>query len=133
MVYREATQHYTKAFDLLEGLIQETPQDSPRRQQLSDVYRELAWFLANAPDVQLRNPQLALELSQMALRQTPDSAACWQTLGVARYRRGQWRESLDALQTSPHTRPATDRLRTALYGHGPRATATNGRSPPVLR
>lgn len=98
VVYREATQHYTKAFDLLEGLIQETPQDSPRRQQLSDVYRELAWFLANAPDVQLRNPQLALELSQMALRQTPDSAACWQTLGVARYRQGQWRESLDALQ-----------------------------------
>ncbi len=98
VVYREATQHYTQAFELLESLIRETPQDSPRRQQLSDVYRDLAWFLANAPDAQLRNPTLALELSQLALRQTPDSAACWQTLGVTHYRLGKWNDCLAALQ-----------------------------------
>ena len=99
-VYGEATAHYTKAFDLLEDLVAQTPVDSESRRRLATLYDDLAWFLATSPDPQLRDPPHALELAQMAVKQTPDSARCWRTLGAAQYRLGHWSECLDALDKS---------------------------------
>jgi tetratricopeptide (TPR) repeat protein len=99
-VYREATGHYTRAFDLLESLIAPTPKNSDYRRQLAMVYDSLAWFLATSPDPQLRDPAHAVELARLAVRQTPESARCWRTLGAALYRMRLWAESLDALEKS---------------------------------
>ena len=88
-----------EVIDLLENLIDEVPENPKHRRELAEVYNELAWFLATCPDPQLRDPR-ALDLAEMAVRQTPNSAACRRTLGVAQYRAGKWEECIESLQKS---------------------------------
>jgi serine/threonine protein kinase len=99
LIFRKAEQHYAKAFDLLEHLIAESPEDSQDRLELAEVYSELAWFLATCPDPKLRDPR-AIDLAEMAVRQTADSAFCQRTLGVAQYRAGKWQECIQSLEKS---------------------------------
>jgi eukaryotic-like serine/threonine-protein kinase len=60
----------------------------------------LAWELATSLNPLHRDPSLAVELAKQAIRQLPGEAGCWNTLGVAHYRAGNWEESLAALQKS---------------------------------
>jgi Flp pilus assembly protein TadD len=56
-----------------------------------------AWDLATAPDPSLRDPTRAVELAEKAVAELPKNANCWNTLGVARYRAGDYTGAVAAL------------------------------------
>jgi tetratricopeptide (TPR) repeat protein/tRNA A-37 threonylcarbamoyl transferase component Bud32 len=60
----------------------------------------LAWILATAPEPGCRDPQRALALAEEAVRANGEDAACWNTLGVARYRNGDHRGAVAGLRRS---------------------------------
>ena len=88
------------------------------REQLLKVYQEaqhkdaegvegwllnqLAWFLATCPDPKVRDPQRPIRLAQQATSHKPPPnmtlGSYWHTLGVAHYRAGNWKQTLEALQ-----------------------------------
>ncbi len=100
VVYREATNHYTKAFELLEHLIATSPRDEDDLWRLATVYEGLAWALASNPDSELRAPEQAIELANSALRHAPQMAAAWRTLGIAQYQLSKWAECIVSLEKS---------------------------------
>ncbi len=59
-----------------------------------------AWFLATCPQPVFRDPVRSVNMAQQATGLVPDLAEYWNTLGVARYRAGAWKESLTALERS---------------------------------
>ena len=69
------------------------------------VHNELAWFLANCPEVKLRNPEQAVKAAKEAVHLAPNSGGYWNTLGVAHYRAGDWKAALTALDRSLELRP----------------------------
>jgi WD40 repeat protein/tetratricopeptide (TPR) repeat protein len=60
----------------------------------------LAWLLATCPGEDLQDAPRAVALAQRAVLLAPRSGACWNTLGVAYYRAGDWRRVVDALERS---------------------------------
>jgi serine/threonine protein kinase/tetratricopeptide (TPR) repeat protein len=58
----------------------------------------LAWFLANGPDLKLRNPRRALELAKKVLQTSPKVAWYRGTYGVAQYRTGDWKVAVETLE-----------------------------------
>jgi eukaryotic-like serine/threonine-protein kinase len=52
--------------------------------------RRLAWFLANCPDTQYRHTARAVELAKKAVDLAPLEGKYWYTLGVCRYRNGDY-------------------------------------------
>lgn len=60
----------------------------------------LAGLLAIHPDAKLRDPKRALELANKVVKLAPQSEWPWQVLGWARYRTGDWQESITALEKS---------------------------------
>ena len=60
----------------------------------------LAWLLATCVDERLRDPRRAVQYAIRATELAPEQADCWNTLGVAHYRAGNWQAALDALQKS---------------------------------
>jgi tetratricopeptide (TPR) repeat protein len=88
----EAIGHYEKAIAL-------RPDDPEAR-------NSLAWFLATGPEARLRDPSRAVQLGDRAVELAPKRGAYWNTLGVARYRAGNWDGAIAALEKS-----------SALQGH----------------
>jgi serine/threonine protein kinase len=68
--------------------------------QFASVHNELAWLLATWPDLKFRDPGRALALASKAVELEPEKGEFWNTLGLAHYRAGQWRQSKDALEKS---------------------------------
>jgi eukaryotic-like serine/threonine-protein kinase len=66
------------------------------------LLNQLAWFLATSPDPKFRDPRRAVRLAQLATSHAPPPnmtvGAYWYTLGVAHYRAGNWKQSLEALE-----------------------------------
>ena len=60
----------------------------------------LAWLLATCPDPKFRDPKRAVELAQKAVELAPNEGGLWNTLGIARYRAGEWKDGIDALKKS---------------------------------
>jgi serine/threonine protein kinase len=60
--------------------------------------KALAWFLALCADPSFRDPPRAVSLAQKAVHRIPQNGSYWNTLGVAQYRAGQWRESIASLE-----------------------------------
>jgi tetratricopeptide (TPR) repeat protein len=60
----------------------------------------LAWIWANCPETKLRNVPEAIRLAQKVTQLDPKEGAFWNTLGVARYRAGEWQESVAAFEQS---------------------------------
>jgi superkiller protein 3 len=58
------------------------------------------WELANCPDPKLRDPKRAIEASKEAVGFAPQSVLAWQYLGWVQYRTGNWKASIEALETS---------------------------------
>jgi tetratricopeptide (TPR) repeat protein/serine/threonine protein kinase len=65
-----------------------------------DVQNALAWTLATCPEPRLRNAAEAVQLAEAAVRQAPGDGNLWNTLGVARYRAGDWKGAREALGQS---------------------------------
>jgi len=63
------------------------------------VYNNLAWILATCPDTRCRDPRQAIVFAQKAVDQNPNPET-WNTLGVACYRSGRWKEAIEALSRS---------------------------------
>jgi tetratricopeptide (TPR) repeat protein len=59
-----------------------------------------SWVLVDCPDETLRDPGLAVALAERAVALQPEQAGIWNTLGVARYRKGDWKEARAALEQS---------------------------------
>ena len=64
------------------------------------AHNDLAWFLATVLDASLRDPQRAAVLARKAVQLAPGAGGCWNTLGVAQYRRGDWKAAIEALTKS---------------------------------
>ena len=61
---------------------------------------ELAWLLATHPDPEIRDPARAVELAKQAVELNPAHRAYWNTLGIAYYRAGNWKDAVTALEKS---------------------------------
>jgi tetratricopeptide (TPR) repeat protein len=65
-----------------------------------DGQNYLAFALAACPDPRFGDRKLALDLAKRAVEQAPDTGYIWNTLGLAHYRNGNWREAVAALEKS---------------------------------
>jgi eukaryotic-like serine/threonine-protein kinase len=61
---------------------------------------DLAWMLVTFPDPCLGDPVRAVELAGKAVAAAPENGTYWNTLGVARYRAGDWTGAITALEES---------------------------------
>jgi tetratricopeptide (TPR) repeat protein len=66
---------------------------------------ELSWRLATVADAKFRDPPRALQLAKELIQQTPKRADYWNTLGVAYYRAGDWKNAIAALAKSEELAP----------------------------
>jgi tetratricopeptide (TPR) repeat protein len=64
-----------------------------------------AWLLATCPQVEFRDTTRALEHGEKAVQLALDDSACWNTLGVVRYRAGDWLAAQKALAQSEELAP----------------------------
>src|SRR5262249_28423363 len=70
-----------------------------------------AYFLANSPVARFRKPDQAIAWANraLALAKGPDRGRIWTTLGVAYYRKGDWRAAITALEMSCQLTPGGGR------------------------
>jgi tetratricopeptide (TPR) repeat protein/tRNA A-37 threonylcarbamoyl transferase component Bud32 len=68
----------------------------------------LAWLLATCYDPQIRDPARAVELARRAVTQSPEVGDYWNTLGVARYRVGEWDAAVAALEKAEALSPGAN-------------------------
>ena len=66
----------------------------------AEVHNNLAWLLTTGPEDKFRDPRQAVELAGKAVELDPQQGSSWNTLGVARYRVGDWKQSINALTQS---------------------------------
>ena len=71
-------------------------------------YNELAWFLATSPLSQERHRMEAIKLAARAVELVPQDGNLWNTLGVVRYRAGEWQPAIEALEKSAKLRAGGD-------------------------
>jgi tetratricopeptide (TPR) repeat protein len=89
----EAIACYRKAIKL-------DPRDALARKALGNALGNKGWDLANCADAKLRDFKRAMEVSKKAVEVAPRSALAWQYLGWVQYRAGNWKASIEALETS---------------------------------
>jgi serine/threonine protein kinase/tetratricopeptide (TPR) repeat protein len=100
LAYRELWEHdkaiadYSRAIDL--------------DRNNAPACNSLAWLLATVPEVKLRDAQRAVELAKKATELAPQQGAFWNTLGAARYRAGDWKAAVAALNKSMALRQGGD-------------------------
>ena len=68
--------------------------------QRAQVHNGLAWALTMCPDIELRDPLEAVKFAKRAVELAGNEAYCWNTLGVAQYRAGDWNAAIEALKKS---------------------------------
>lgn len=98
LIYTTAEEYYRRAIELLEKTVSLTPEDSPQRRELAQIYNDLAWALATYPDLELQVAENGIDLARMAIGHAPDEPEYHQTLGLALYRAGKWREAVSPLE-----------------------------------
>jgi uncharacterized protein HemY len=74
----------------------------------SSSYNNLAWVLATCPDAKVHEPVQAVALAKKAVELAPQSGLCWNTLGAAHYRAGDWKAASAALEKSMSLRKGGD-------------------------
>jgi tetratricopeptide (TPR) repeat protein len=89
----EAIAAHRKAIDL-------DPNHAKARRHLGTTLGNKGWTLVNRPDLKARDPKRAIETIQEAIEVDPKSEVPWQYLGWVRYRLGDWRASIEALEKS---------------------------------
>ena len=74
----------------------------------ADLQNQVAWLLVSAVDSSDRDPALAADLASQAVTTNPGDGGSWNTLGVARYRGGDWKAAVAALERSMQVRNGGD-------------------------
>jgi tetratricopeptide (TPR) repeat protein len=69
---------------------------------------QLAWFLADFPDTRFRDPVQAVQLAKSSVERAPQSDPAWQTLGIAQYRAGKFKDAITAIERSIELRNGND-------------------------
>jgi eukaryotic-like serine/threonine-protein kinase len=72
------------------------------------LINNLAWLLAGTSDLAPHDPTRAVALAKQAVALAPASGACWNTLGVAHYRAGDWSATANALNEAMRLRSGGD-------------------------
>jgi tetratricopeptide (TPR) repeat protein len=83
-------------------LILDVDPDNPR------ACNNLAWILASRVGALPRSATRAVELAERAVARVATEGLYWNTLGVARYRAGQWKAAAQALAESSRLRSGGD-------------------------
>ncbi len=96
----EAQAAYRDALAVLERL-------PPEIRDRPGVQNGLAWLLATCPIPGLRNPARGVELARLNVERAPNSFT-WNTLGVAKYRAGDCKAAINALEKSEALEPDKD-------------------------
>jgi tetratricopeptide (TPR) repeat protein len=76
------------------------PDDAKARHALAHLLNNQAWNLATHAEPKIRDPGRAVKLAQEAVELAPKEGNYWNTLGVAHYRNGDWKEAVAALTKS---------------------------------
>ncbi len=84
--FQEAERTYTKNLEL-----------APKN---ALTMNELAWLLATCADFKLRDPGRAVKIAKQAVELAPKEGSYWNTLGVAYYRAGDWKQASAAIEKS---------------------------------
>jgi tetratricopeptide (TPR) repeat protein len=101
----EAIDERQLALEIWEVLAANHPKEVEYRDYRVNTLNDLAWLLATDPGPSPRDPARALALAEEAVRISPDHDASWNTLGVARYRAGDWTGAIEALERSALSNP----------------------------
>jgi tetratricopeptide (TPR) repeat protein len=72
------------------------------------AHHYLAWLLATSADPRRRNPQEAVASAERAVELAPQDGGCLNTLGAARYRAGDYRGAVTALEKAMGFRDGGD-------------------------
>jgi tetratricopeptide (TPR) repeat protein len=94
----QETNQYQDAYEFYQ-LWNSLTGDDPR------VLNDFAGRLATCPDPTLRNGARAVELAKKASESSPNDGAICNTLGVARYRAGDWKGAIEALMKAEELAP----------------------------
>jgi tetratricopeptide (TPR) repeat protein len=71
-------------------------------------HNDLAWLLVAYPDDAIRDAEQAISLAKRAIDIQPKAANVWNTLGVAQYRAGEYREAIESLKHAESLAPGAD-------------------------
>jgi WD40 repeat protein/serine/threonine protein kinase/tetratricopeptide (TPR) repeat protein len=71
-------------------------------------HNQLAWLLATCPEAKFRDAKRAVELAKRAVELKRQEGNYWNTLGVAHYRAGSWKEAVAILEKSMELRKGGD-------------------------
>ncbi len=74
----------------------------------AQLYNHLARLLATCPDLKLRDAGQAVATAKKAVDLASGDGGCWNTLGIAQYRNGDWKAALAALNKSVQLRKGAD-------------------------
>src|SRR5262249_5702709 len=72
------------------------------------LLNDRAWQLATHLDPPARDSNRAVALASEAVARDPAARANWETLGVARYRAGDWKGAADALEKWTQFQPPVE-------------------------
>jgi serine/threonine protein kinase/Flp pilus assembly protein TadD len=100
--HADALQLYEETLALAEAKL---PKNHPKTLL---IMNNLAWLLATAEDVQFRDPARAVELAAKAAQLAPNNGDFSGTLGVARYRTGDWQQAALDLEKAISLRSPED-------------------------
>jgi serine/threonine protein kinase len=88
-----ATEAFREARSLYDSLVARNP-GAPA------FARDLAWFLADCPDPCCADVRRAIQRAEDAVAKSANAGSWWNILGAARYRAGEWRAAIEALDKS---------------------------------
>ncbi|WP_435011777.1 tetratricopeptide repeat protein (plasmid) [Tundrisphaera lichenicola] len=103
--FDEAIVERRRALDLWDRLAARAPGDLEIRGRRADALNDLAWLMAAEPGATTSDPGLSVRFAEEAVRLAPNLGTCWNTLGVARYRAGDWLGTVEALERSVELGP----------------------------
>jgi serine/threonine protein kinase/tetratricopeptide (TPR) repeat protein len=106
--FEEARRLYEEALQIQRSV-------RPGHPETLRTMNSLAWLLATASDVKVRNPQRAVELAKELVQDSPKQSGRWNTLGVAYYRAGDWNHAIEALEKSEELAPGKTLAYNAVF------------------
>jgi tetratricopeptide (TPR) repeat protein len=98
--HHDSVEVYRAPLAIAERLMAKYPGDPDYRGWVISGTNTLAWRSATDADAKLQDPAQAVELARTLVRVAPNDAACWNTLGAAFYRDGDWSMAIEALRKS---------------------------------